>query len=352
MNTTDLLRIRLYNQLLDGKKFKTPEEIVSYMGAMQSQSFEMAKWAIGIRLPGSTNLSIEEALNNGKIIRTHILRPTWHFVSAEDIHWMIDLSAPRLKNTFLTYGKMLRIENDILKKTIPLIETALLDNNHLTRQEISAYLNTKGLNLETNALSHLMRYAELDGLVCSGKFKGNRQSYCLLEELVPRQAVLCHEEALEKLARKFFTSHGPATLHDFIWWSGLKISDAKKALELIKDDFITEEINGRIFYFKNDIQIPDNTNDSLLLLPPFDEYVVSYKDRSEIVDDENYGKVMTKNGLFSPTVMYNGRIVGSWKKIKNKDKTDIELSFFKNTKKHIHKLFGNAVQSCISFYHL
>lgn len=349
MTTADILKIRLYNQLLSGNRMKEAHEIVSHMGAMQSQAFDMARWAIGVRLSGSTDRDIANAINSGTVIRTHILRPTWHFVAAEDIHWMFDLSSPRIRPVYLSYYKMNRIEESHIRKTNRIIEKALIDHNHLTKTEITEVLQAEGIDTDPYIISQILSRAEIDGIICNGRIKEKKQTFALLHEWAPKTNTLSKEEALEKLARKFFTSHAPATLQDFIWWSGLLASDCKKALELIKDNFISEEFNGKTFRMKNDLTLPPESKDSALLLPQFDELVVSYKDRSEMIEDEHYGKVMTKNGLFSPTVMLNGKIIGSWRKVMNKKKPEVEISFFEKTPKKTEELFKEAKKRYVDF---
>lgn len=350
MNTTDLLNIRLHNQLLSIHNIKEPHEIVAWMGAMQSQSLELAKWAIGVRLDNKNVRDIDEALSTGKVIRTHILRPTWHFVSAEDIHWMFDLSNPRLKPIYKSYARMRQIDEKLIYNTIPVLVKILEGNKHLTKQEITDVLVTKDIVFDINVLNQVINYAEMEGLVVNGEIRGKQQTFTLLEELVPRKQLLHKEEALERLARKYFTSHAPATIQDFVWWSGLSLTECKQAIEFVKHDFICETINGRSFWMKNDIKIPPTNKDSTLLLPPFDEFVVSYKDRSEIIEENHYGKVMTKNGLFSPTIMLNGRIVGSWKKTVQKKATKVQLSFFEKAPKKLHNIFESEIMRVEKFF--
>ncbi len=350
MNTSELLRIRLHNQLLASHTMKEPHEVVSWLGAMQSQAFELAKWAIGVRLENTTVRNIEEALSTGRIIRTHILRPTWHFVAAEDIHWMRELSSPRLMPVFVSYGKMLGADEEVISRAGLKVAKILEKYGDRTKQEIGEHLKTEGLEIDQHTLTHVMSRAELDGIVCNGLISGNKHTYALLEERVPKTKSFVKEEALERLAYKFFSSHGPATLPDFIWWSGLLTSDAKTALELVKEHFVSETMNERTFWMRNDIRIPEKGDDSALLLPPFDEFVVSYKDRSEIIEDKHYGKVMTKNGLFDPTIMLNGEIIGSWKKSKKKNEMQIDLSFFEKTTKKTEALFNKEVKRLNVFY--
>lgn len=340
MQSSDILRIRLHNQLLNGSHFSRPEEIVAHMGAMQSQAFEMAKWGIGVRLPGSTSRSIEEAINQGKIIRTHILRPTWHFVSASDIHWMLDLSVPRLKPVYDSYHRMTGVDKEQVIKVTRIVERVLSDHNCLTRQELADRVQAEGIPADNRLMTHAMGEAEIEKIVCNGPVKGNKQTYALLQEWVPGKNTLSKDESLERLARAFFTSHAPATLQDFVWWSGMLTSDARKAIAAISHDFISETVNGRTFLFHRDTQLTTSEDTSALLLPAFDEFIVSYKDREEILEKELHRKIITKTGVFSPTIMHNGYVIGSWKK----GKAGADLSFFEKTDKKTSSLFEKAIQ--------
>lgn len=350
MNTFELLNTRLYNQLLAVHGKKTPHEVVSWMGAMQSQSLDMAKWAIGVRLQGKTVKDIDDALDTGKIIRTHILRPTWHFVSAEDIHWMFDLSNPRLKPVYQSYCKMSSSDETLIYRGVPVVEKALSDGKHLTKQEISDILHAHNIKADTRHLTLIISYAEMEGILCNGRQNGSKQTFTSLEAWAPRKEKLHKDEALARLAQRYFASHGPATVNDFAWWSGLTLTDCKHALEMVTDNFVSETANGRVFWMRNNIQTPPETGDPVQLLPPFDEFVVSYKDRSELIDETHYGKVMTKNGLFSPTVMLNGEIIGSWKKTIQKGTPKVELSFFGKTPKRIQDLFMPEIKRVEEFY--
>lgn len=350
MNASELLHIRLYNQLLAGHKLKEPHEIVSWMGAMQSQSLDMAKWAIGARLENKAVKDIDQALNTGQIVRTHTLRPTWHFVSAADIYWMFDLSNPRLKPIYRSYAKIHNADEPLIYRTIPVLEKILTGGKHLTKQEINEALLAQQIVLDDAHLKLSISYAEMEGILVNGRLKGNKQTFTLLEEWVPRTQTIGKEEALERLARRYFTSHSPATVSDFSWWSGLSLTECKHALGMIRNDFICETVNGREFWMRSDLQTPLVDKDSALLLPPFDEYVVSYKDRSELIEDMHYRKVMTKNGLFSPTVMQNGEIVGSWKKLVQKGSPQITLSFFEKTSAKKQKLFEPEIKRLEHFY--
>jgi len=350
MNETDILSLRLYNQLLSGNQFTRPVEVVSWMGAMQSQNYEMAKWGIGIRLPGVTNKQIEDAVNAGEIIRTHILRPTWHFVTPEDVHWMLELTGPRMKPSFLSYFQVRGMDAAAILKAHDLLCSLLEEHGHLTRPEINDHFTVRGINLPGNPdLGFLITLAELECLVCSGASRGSKQTYALMHKRVPNKIQLSKEESIEQLTRRYFTSHGPATIDDFFWWSGLTRTEIKIGLELIRHDFICETIDGKKYWMPNNTQTPPAGTNQKHLLPAFDEFVVSYRDRKEIIDEKYYRQVLTMNGLFSPTIHYNGRAVGSWKRVNKKGGVVAELSFFPTTPKKVQGMYNQAMKDYNKF---
>ena len=350
MTPGELQHIRLYNQLLTLHELKEPREVVARMGAMQSQALDMAKWAIGSRLQGHTAKSITDALNRGEVIRTHILRPTWHFVAAEDLWWMYTLSYPRLKPVYRSYAKVLGADETLLYSYIPLIGELLSGGMHLTKQEMGNALAERKVILDDNHLSLLLSFAELEGVIVNGILDGNRQTFTLLKEWVPRIRDISREEALERLACRYFSSHGPATLQDFNWWSGLSATECRQAMEMIRPRFIRETVNEREYWMPNDIRTPSSDQDSALLLAPFDEFVVSYKDRSGIIEEAHYSKVITRNGIFSPTIMLNGTAIGPWKKSMKKNVPRITLTFFGNVPKNTIRLFQPEVARLEQFY--
>lgn len=350
MHTSELLHIRLHNQLLAGHRLQTPDQIVSRMGAMQSQSLDLAKWAIGARLDGKAARNIDEGLNSGKIIRTHILRPTWHFISAEDHRWMFDLSRIRLQPVYRSYCKTLGADESLIYRAVSTVEKALQGGRHLTKEEIGEALRAQDIILDTHLLTLTLSYAEMEGSICNGRLQGNKQTFTLIEEWIPRKQPLHKEEAMARLAQTYFTSHAPATINDFSWWSGLSLTECRQAIEMIRSSLVCDEINGRTFWMRSDIKTPPANGNSALLLPPFDEYVVSYKDRSEIIQEHHYAKVMTKNGLFSPTIMLDGEIIGSWKKSVQKGAPQIQLSFFERKHEKMTELFAPEKKRLEQFY--
>jgi hypothetical protein len=253
----------------------------------------------------------------------------------EDVGWMLELTAPRIKASLKFRSKMLELTDSIFNKSNKIIEKALTGGRHLTREELVKKLQNAKINTVNQRAAHLILHAELDGIICSGKTKLKQRTYALLEERVPKIKSLSRDEALVKLAGKYFLSHSPATLQDFVWWSGLQVIDAKRAMEMIKPDFISEKIGRQTYWLDNSFSIPKKYKESVYLLPAYDEFLISYKDRSAAIAFENNKKAVSNNGIFRPTIVIDGQIKGIWKKSTKKDQVIIETEFFHPPKKTI-----------------
>jgi hypothetical protein len=341
MNISDIAHIRLNNQQITVTDFKTPKEIMAWMGAIQAQDNNMCKWAIGARSPNSTDATIQRLIDSGEILRTHVLRPTWHLVSRDDIYWILELTAPQIKAAMRSNDKRLELTEAIFAKSNKLIETALTGNKYLTREELMAGFKEAGIVTNENRASHLLLRAEADGLICSGTKKAKHQTYTLLQELIPKPSPLTKDEALAKLARAYFLSRSPATLKDFVWWSGLSVTDARQALEMIKHDFVSETIGTQTYWLSDSFTMPDGNKPSVYLLPSFDEFLIAYADRSAAIASKHQPHAFSNNGIFRPVIVVNGQVTGTWKRTIKKGAVSIETNFFfpanQQTKKLVQK---------------
>ncbi|MEI6766396.1 MAG: winged helix DNA-binding domain-containing protein [Bacteroidota bacterium] len=240
MKFSDIANIRLAGQQISGTQHTSAGELLQWMGAMQAQDYAMATWAVGVRLTNTTLQHIESAINEGEILRTHLMRPTWHFVSSADIDWMLDLTSPQIKSSMKSRNKQLELTDALIAKSNRVISKVLEDGRHSTREELITALNKSKIPTDENRASHLFMCAELDKVICSGSLKSNKQTFALFDKRVKKRPALHREEAITKLAAKYFQSHCPATLQDFIWWSGLSAKDAKSGLENNKNGLISE----------------------------------------------------------------------------------------------------------------
>jgi len=341
---SEISHYRMASQKLYQENQCSPQEIVKHFGAMQAQDYAMAKWAIGSRC-SSSEKEIEEAINSAQIIRTHILRPTWHFVSPDDIYWMLELSSPQVKRLFATMAKQHGFDEKKFDQVNADIEKLLAGNNHLTREEIMQELN---IQKKTGDLSPVivMMNAELDGLVCNGKMKGKQITYALLEERVSKpKTKLSTEEALAKLALRYFESHGPATVYDFSWWSGFPATICKKTINAIKLQLENITIDSQQYWFKPGLRDEENFRESLHFLPAFDEILISYKTRDASFNTEHQSKVFTNNGIFKPIIVENGKVIGIWKRTIKKDHAKIETEFFNETESSKKEILFEGIKA-------
>lgn len=283
---------------------------------------------VGVRLPGSTDKSVESAINIGEIIRTHALRPTWHFVEAKDVYWMLELSAPQIKTAMRARDKELRLTETVFTRSNNIIEKALRDRNHLTREELVKLLAATGFDNENNRVSHLLMRAEIEGIICSGTVKAGKQTYALLAERVPKTRELKRDEAAAELARRYFTSHGPATLTDFVWWSGLPVKECRHAIEDIKSSFVAETFDNETYWLSPETVFTEIDKNRIFLLPAFDEYLISYKNRTAMLTFENHIKTVSNNGVFRPIIVQNGQVIGIWKRTLKNDNVILETEYF------------------------
>jgi len=340
--------LRLTGHFLSLSKPGTLGLLIEKMGAMQAQDFTMAKWALGIRLSECTNPMVMEAYNRGEILRTHILRPTWHFVSPVNIRWMLSLSANKIKSSSKSRDRDLGITEELYERVNRIIRKALEKNKCLTRDALAAEIEKAKIKNNTAYMTHFMMRAEAEGIVCSGAMDGNAHTYALLEERVPPVPALSREEALVRLVRIYFSTRSPATLQDFCWWSNLSLTEAEKGLSAVKTEFFSEKIGGQTYWFANSIN-SGNDSGSVFLLPAFDEYIISYRDRSPVLSQETHSKAISSNGVFRPTVVANGKVIGLWKKAASGRRT-VTFDFFSQPDDSVKKALDKSIGDYNAFW--
>jgi len=323
----DVCRLRLTNQHLAKPRVESASEVVRQLGAVQAQEYSGAKWGIAQRTKGVTDAEVEQEISDGNILRTHVLRPTWHFVVPEDIRWMLALTAPRIRALAAHYDRKLGIDADVLRRSRTVLTKALRDGKYLTRRELADALTRAGVRADgTQRLAHLMIHAELDCIVCSGPRRGKQFTYALMDERVPPAKNLERDSALHTLATRYFATRGPATADDCAWWSGLTKTDAKAAANSLGSNFDSEVIAGRSYWFPHSTRIPVSRAPIARLLPTYDEYLVSYADRAAAHAKVNPSKVgETFDFLGSNVITLDGQIVGRWKREIIKKTSEVAL---------------------------
>jgi hypothetical protein len=334
MNRFDIGAQRERNQHIGANLFTTPSEVVSHLCAIQAQDFLGALWAIGVRLRNATERMVEKALEERRIIRTWPLRGTLHFVAAEDARWMLDLLAPGvISRNASRLEREHGVNEPVLKRSRAAIRRALAGGGALTRSAIYEVLDKARISTAGGRGLQIVWQLAHEGLICFGPRQGKQQTFVLLDDWLPASAHMPRDEALPKLARRYVTGHGPATIADFVWWSGLPVSDAKKALELARPDLAHEQN----YWFAPPADA--HPSQAVHLLPPFDEFTVAYKNREDVLDPHFARRVNNGGGMLQAVVTVAGRVVGTWKRTLRPDSVVITMALFRRlTKKETRAL--------------
>jgi hypothetical protein len=329
MKLLDIPFIRLHNQRLDVSDFKNTVDVVSWLGAVQAQDYTGAKWAVGLRCNGLKDSDVDAAFRKGEILRTHIMRPTWHFVTPKDIRWLLKLTAPRVQQVCAYYYRKAGISAETLEKSILVISQALKGNVFLTRDELKLILEEENISTKTTAvgsrLGFLLMNAELEGVICSGGRKGNHFTYALLEERVPQVKEITEEGALVELIRRYYTSHGPATIKDCVWWSGLTVADVMKGISLVSPSLRSAEVEGVEYWFRETNYLQEKKR-SALFLSNYDEYIGGYTNH-DVVFNRSYSSLL--GTLYPHAIVVDGQVVGGWKREFKKGKMVITTQYFR-----------------------
>lgn len=333
MRFEDIPKVRLYNQHITKPCFREAREVVKWLGAVQAQDYLGSLWAIGLRLRGSTESMIEKAIENREIVRSWPMRGTLHLVTAEDLRWMLKFLAPRVIQRSTGLYRQAGLDSKVFAKSRKLVSIALKGESQLTRNEIYAVLQRARISTSEQRGLHILGYLAQTGLICFGPRKGKQQTFVLVDEWLPLSKIPAKEEALATFALTYFQSHGPATIHDFSWWSGLTIIEARKALQSIESKLVQEFVDGKTHYMLPAKQ-PQKKSGQAFLLPSYDEYFVAYKDRSAALDPKLANNIkQLGNGIFTSPIVINGLMAGYWKRRLVKDTIMVETNIFSSMNK-------------------
>jgi hypothetical protein len=289
---------------------------------MQAQEYALAKWSVAQRCTGATAADIDRAIADGTILRTHVLRPTWHFVHRDDIRWLLDLSGPRVQAMAQYRHRQLGITTAIAQQSSAAFAAALEGGNHLTRRELAAVLQRSGIATEGQIIAHLVMNAELEAVICSGVPRGKEQTYALLDERAPDSTWLPRDEALAELTSRYFRSHGPATLKDFQWWSMLSAADARRGIRMAGDDLQSVDMGGRTYWLDPTLPVPRATSPVVQLVQQYDEFLVGYSESrcaADIAGRLPRGETLTR------AIVLDGQMVGRWRRPAGRKDMEVEL---------------------------
>ena len=320
------IAIRLLNQQLIAPRFSKPTEVVRYMGAMQAQEYRMMRWAVAMRTRKPSHKAFKQAYDEGKIIRLHLMRGTWQLVCAEDYWSMIDLFAPKaiaVTKGWMSSNKISIPDDELIGVRDILIQTAA-DKRSVTKEDFVLALTERNQQMDDHRLSYHIRMAELTGVLCSGDLLPMKATYALAADKVKSSVKMERDEALAHFTKKYFQSRQPATLEDLVWWSGLNVSDCRRGIELLGDTIHVEKWRGREFYLTDDCRTRGSRKGKFLLIPPYDEYLISYKSRDIVLPPEYRHRAHNNSGIFQPIIAYDGIICGNWSPYKD----ECQMEFF------------------------
>jgi hypothetical protein len=344
----DLLRRRLNNQRVTGNRLSKPQDVVSWLTAVQAQDYPAAQWALGQRMKSGSGQAVDDALATGDILRTHVMRPTWHFVAPADIRWLLALTGPRVNTICASYYRKFELDDRALAKSRAALISAMEGGHRLTRSAVRAALEKARVvrpGDDPLRVIFLLLRAELDAVICSGPRVGRQFTYALLDERAPRGRILQRDEAASELARRFFVSHGPATIKDFMWWSGLTAADARSGHAAITSELIEDMVDGARYWSPRRPKTNSDPPGTAYLLAAYDEGLLPYRDnRTELAV---YAPQLARDN--GHAIVIDGRVVGTWKRGAGSNGITIEARPFETFTKRQMNAIGEAAERYARF---
>jgi len=311
----EIARLRLRNQRLVGASAADPSAVVGWFGAMQAQEHAIAKWSIGQRAPGLDEAAVQRALDDGAILRTHALRPTWHFIAAADLRWIQALTGPRVHAFNGYYNRQHGLDDALAARASAVFSEALRGGHYRTRAELGELLIEAGLPPATgNKLAYVVMRAELDGLIASGPRRGKQHTYALVSERAPTQTVLEGDAALAELTRRYFASHGPATVKDFAWWSSLTLTQVRHGIALLGGELETVDVDGLRYLWSPATVDAAGATPAAQVLQAYDEYVIAYTESRAVANAAGLPLNPGDENTTVHAVIVDGQLVALWRR--------------------------------------
>jgi len=321
---------RLVTQQLAAPAFASPAGLVAWFGAVQAQDPAAARWAVALRLrAATTEADLARALAEGTILRTHALRGTWHLVVPGDARDLLALSAPRVLAGARSRHRELGLDAATVKTGRAAIARALR-GGHQTREALRAALERAHVSTEGQRLSHLLMIAELQAIAVSGAPVDGQPTHAAFDERVPaRREPFDREDALARLALRYARSRGPVTAEDLAWFAGVGKVEARRALAASRGPLVEDALDGRTVWRAADAPSPPaGAAREVHLLPAFDEYLVAYRHRRDVLDPRHARTINAGGGLLDPIVVAGGLVVGTWRRVLGRKGVALQVETF------------------------
>lgn len=318
MKPADIGRVRVHAQGLATTPFADPAAVVRWLGAVQAQEFALARWSVAQRAAGARASAVDAAVSEGTILRTHVLRPTWHFVARDDLRWMLALTAGHVLTKMRPWDRQAGIDDALVRKALKAASRLISRSGHATRAEVAGAFARAGVPRQPWLVGHLLMHAELRGVVCSGAPRGAQQTYALVDERAPAASALSGDEALAALTLRYFRSHGPATARDFQWWSGLGAVQVRRGLEIAGPSLECIDAGGRrLFAAPGSAPVRRAAGEPAVkghLLQSFDELIVAYTETRALADINGVARTADGTGLLARSIVVDGQVVARWRR--------------------------------------
>jgi hypothetical protein len=328
MDIDPIVSWRLLSQQLTDSDVQTVAQVVGGLGGVQAQEYHWAKWSIGLRLRNATDAAVERAIAERAIVRTWAFRGTLHFVAAADVGWLLDLLSPAIIAANQRRYRQLELDQESFVKSQRAIAARLAEGRPLTRSQLAASLEAAGVSAAGQRSPYILQRAALDGLICHGPPRGREPAYVLLQKPAVSSGRLDRDEALARLAQRYLTGHGPASIRDLAWWSGLPMADVRQAVDAVSASLVRVEVGGIELWAGSGppaAAAPPEAH----LLPPFDEYLLGYRDRAPVLERGLARKVNAGGGMFKPAILVRGQVAGTWKRSARRDVLQIATELFR-----------------------
>jgi hypothetical protein len=328
----------------------TPEAVVAHLGAVQAQDYPGALWSIALRIAGATRADVERAIADQTIIRTWPMRGTLHFVPAVDARWMLELMTARIMKGAGGRDRQLELDEPAFRRSRSIIEKALTREPVLTRSTLFAALETGKISTVGQRGIHILQRLCMERMLCQGPHAEKQPTFVLFDQWIANSRTLDREDALRTIAERFFVSHGPATIRDFIWWTGLTVADAKRGLSWAQPALERIVVDDTEMWMSNALPMASGDEPRAHLLPGFDEFMLGYKDRSAALESRHANRVVPGgNGVFLSTLLLDGQVCGTWRRTTRPKAVEIEASPFRRLKASDRKEFVRPAERYADF---